>query len=322
MLIRFVIEPKAIDDATTPAHILRLLQRWERHGILVYPGRRDAVMSDTLRRLRPAARKIWMEAFVSVAKSHRNFYRWFPYSSGSWTRQGLSTPEAIALGEFEVALLDESQAIALCVPGGESRFFGEVEGVRLWDIDVSEQFVRCEKMSADPIRTGERIHDVWDRRFRRLAMYSEDVALVDGYALSPGQINGTFRFLRYLNRDAERCAVTIYSVNRGDGNSLAHFSGKLRRQVGLVHHRGVKCVRVKLFREEDFKKYAHDRHVRFDNNVFRIGRGVRAFSHDRVKETTDVALDILRPGSEEHKESNLDAYGIQTNDFCVWLNRQ
>ena len=320
MLVRFALEPKAIDNNTTPAHIRRLLRRWKRFGILVYPGRGDTVMSERLTSLSPAARKTWMVTFVEVAKSHRNFYRWLPYDGDAWTWQGLNTPEAVARGEFEVALLDESQAITLSIPSGESRVFGEVEGVRLWDIDVSQRFAKSETLIVDPIRTGERVGDVWETRFRRLAEYSEHVALVDGYALSPGQIEGTLRFLRYLDRDSVSCELTIYSVNRSKDDSPDHFSRKLRQQVGLISEGGVKLIRVKLFHDDGFKKHAHDRHVRFDSNVFRIGRGVsRVFSHDWVRETTDVGLDVLMPGSEEHKESNLDAYGLQTNDFCVWL---
>ena len=322
MLVRFALEPKAIDNTTTPAHIRRLLKQWERFGILVYPGRGDAVMSDRFRRLSPAARKTWTVALVVVAKGHRNFYRWLPYDGGAGTWQGLSTPESIALGEFEVALLDGSQAISLSIPEGENKLFGDVEGVRLCDIDGSQRFAQCERLSTDPIRTGERICDVWETRFRRLAMYSEDVAIVDGYAFSRGQIAGTLRFLKYLDRDSVRCEVTIYSVKRTGGSSPTEFSRKLRQQVGPVCGGGVKRVRVKLLRDDDFRRYAHDRHVRFDNNVFRIGRGVRVFSYERVEETTDVGLAVLRPGSKEHKESNLDACGTQTNDFCVWLNRR
>ena len=186
MLVTFVLEPQAINNTTTAAHIRRLLKRWERFGVLVYPGRDDAVIYDTLKRLNQAARKNWKVAFVAVAKNQRNFYRWLPYDGVAWTWRGLSTPEAVALGEFEVAIVDESQAIALSIPDGESRFFGEVEGMRLREIDVSQRFDRCEALSTDPIRIGERVGDVWEARFRRLAKYSEDVAMVDGYAFSPG----------------------------------------------------------------------------------------------------------------------------------------
>ena len=136
-----------------------------------------------------------------------------------------------------------------------------------------------------------------------------------------GQIEGTLRFLRLLDRDSVHCEVTIYSVKRTKRDATEQFSTRLRQQFGLVRGGGVKSVRVKLFADDGFRKYAHDRHVRFDNNVFRIGRGVRVFSYDKVKETTDVGLEILKPGNKEHKENNLDACGIQTNDFCVWINR-
>lgn len=84
MLVKFVIEPEAIDNSTTPAHIRRLLGSWERFGVLVYPARGDEVIRDMLRRLNPAARKHWMVALGKVAKSHRNYYRWLTRDARTW----------------------------------------------------------------------------------------------------------------------------------------------------------------------------------------------------------------------------------------------
>ena len=50
MLVQFAIETKAIDNSATPAHITRLLDRWGRFGILVYPRRGDPALRDRITR--------------------------------------------------------------------------------------------------------------------------------------------------------------------------------------------------------------------------------------------------------------------------------
>ena len=318
MLVKFVIEPEAIDNSTTPAHIRRLLGKWERFGVLVYPARGDAVIRDTLRRLSPAAKKCWMVTLGKVAKSHRNYYRWLTRDARTWEWWNLRTADAMArgVGQFEVALLDESRATILDIPDGESKSFAEVEGIRLWDVDVSRQFARSEEMSTESIRLGAQIEDVWEQRFQRLAAYSKDVVVVDQYALQQGQIGGTLRLLRLLDRDSDQCDVTVYSA----GDDVAHIERVVRQQATQLGAGGIRCIQVKLFQGNGFRIYAHDRHVRFDSSVFRIGRGTRVFVQDVVGETTDVALTTLRPGSSEQKENDLDARVRPVHQFCVQVD--
>ena len=321
MLVKFVIEPTAIDDSTTRAHIRRLLEKWERFGVLVYPARDDvAIWGAALARLNPAVRKAWVVALGMVGKNHRICYRWHVSDGETGTWRGLRTPADVAGGDgkFDVALLDRRGAATLEIPDGESKFFDKVEGLRLWDVDASERFADSERLGTEPIRVGEQVEDIWEARFRVLAEYSRDVVVVDQYAVGPGQIQGVLRLLRLLDRDATRCNVTIYStVGAGAGEEPGDVEAKVRRQAAGLKGGGIRRVRVKLFEKEGFRKYAHDRHVRFDRNILRIGRGVRVFVHGRVAETTDVGLATLGPDGFEQKERDLDRLVAQTHEFSV-----
>ena len=325
MLVRFVIDPGAIDNSTTPAQIRRLLEKWERFGVLVYPARNDTVVwSATLGRLNPAVRKRWMVALQMVSKNHRSYYRWYSRERTKWAWRSLRTPEAVASGSghFEVALVGGSGAAILDIPEGESRLFGQVEGLRLRDVDAAEWFADSERLSTEPILAGEEIEAVWGARFRRLAKYAADVVVVDQHAVGSGQIEGVFRLLRFLDRDSVGCNVTIYSTIVTGGESQGgDVESKVRRQAAGLRDGGVRCVRVKLFEREGFRIYAHDRHVRFDRSVFRIGRGVRIFAKKRGAEATDVALTTLAAGGLERKEADLDGRVTRTKEFCVRLGR-
>ena len=91
----------------------------------------------------------------------------------------------------------------------------------------------------------------------------------------------------------------------------------MKSQVATLNSNGIKSVQVLLFQEADFRKYAHDRHIRFDRSVFRIGRGLRIFELPKVRESTDVDMIILQTGTREQKEVDLLSFGTQIHQFRI-----
>ena len=55
------------------------------------------------------------------------------------------------------------------------------------------------------------------------------------------------------------------------------------------------------------------------NYVLQIGRGVRVFRHESVREATDLVHIVLKQGSDEGKENDLDrkAHSIATFNIPV-----
>ena len=319
MLVQFAIEAEAINDSATRAHAKQLVDSWERFGILVYPRRGDTVIAKTIAKLAPVPRKHWQSAWEKVVKNNGRAFRYGSIDGFVFDWDGIDTPEALAASsnKFEVAILEETRAAVLEIPDGESRFYGQVEGIRLWDIDISEKFSCSEKLSSTPIGIGECIRGVWEQRFQRLAAYSREIVVVDQYAVRHNNIEGIFRLLRFLDRDTKNCQVTVYSSPDSSVDAAQSIETQIRAEIGKFSGNGIGSVEVHLFDESDFKKHAHDRHIRFDNNVVRIGRGLRIFEHPTVQEATDIALFILQPGTREGKEKNLEDSGTRAHKFRV-----
>ncbi len=319
MLVQFAIQDEAVNDSASPAHIIRLLDRWQRFGMLVYPRRGDPALAKAIAALAPAPRKHWTMAWEKAIKNNGNSYRWIPNDgiSFDWDQVDSSDSLAVFESEFEVAILEDTRAFDLDIPNGESRYFGQVEGIRLWDIDVSARFSNSEMLSTTAISVGEAIGDVWTERFQRIAKFSREAIIVDQYATRDNNISGLFRLFNFLDRDAKRCRVTIYSSIDPSSKGAKVTEGKIRSQVARLNGNGIKLVQVLLFQEADFRKYAHDRHIRFDGSVFRIGRGLRIFERPKVRESTDVDMIILHTGTREQKEVDLLSFGTQIHQFRI-----
>ena len=108
MLVKFAMEIEAIDNSTTVAHIKRLLETWERFGILVHPPRGDTSIIDRLKALNPATQKNWVSAWTTVVKNNGNAYRWDPIDGNTHHWEEIDTPDALAdcQHKFEVAILE------------------------------------------------------------------------------------------------------------------------------------------------------------------------------------------------------------------------
>ena len=215
MLVQFAIETEAINNSANAAHTRRLLDRWERFGILVYPRRGDNTIAKTIARLAPTPRKHWQSTWAKVMKNNGRAFRHVPSDGVVFDWERIVTPEALAAAsyEFEVAILEETRAAVLEIPDGESRCYGQVEGIRLWDMDVSEKFTRSEMLSSTPISVGEAIRDIWTQRFQSLAAYSREVAVVDQYAARYNNLNGILRLLRLLDRDTKKLSGNCILVS-------------------------------------------------------------------------------------------------------------
>ena len=318
MLVHFAIETEAIDNSATRAHITRLLNHWERFGILVYPSRGDPALGNTISGLAPTARKLWTTAWARVRKNNGNAYRWVRRHGPAFEWNKVDAPEALASvrDEFEVAVLEESRAAALEVPDGESRRCGKVEGIRLRDFDVSEEFSQAKTLGRASIDRSDSIRDIWSARFRRFAAHSRQVVVVDQYAVQNKNLDGILRLLNFLDGDARGCRVTVYSCLGRSGGGAGPVERRIRAEAAGLSGRGVASVGVRLFRRKDFQRYAHDRHLRFDNGVFSIGRGMRVFNYRRTKEATDIHFVVLK-GMREEKEMNLERSGKMVHSFRV-----
>ena len=336
MLVKFAIDPDAIDDSTIKAHTRRLLKAWKRYGLLVYPAQCDRdVLRERVKKLRnPTVKKLWEMTWEQVRKYPRS-YRWHSSREGidiDWGRI-LDDSSALAVhhDNFEVALLDGGRAELLEIGDGESKSFvcphceNKVEGVRLSEADQSKVFEDSEHLSREIIRIHKPVKDLWQERFQPFAEHSRDVVIVDQYAVYDGTIEGLFRLLGLLAQSATGCDVTIYSAvpgKRAREEELRSIEEKLTGESNRLKRKGrlgIKSIQIRLFPAHRFSTYAHDRHIRFDNNVFHIGRGIIVFRFKDVQQATDIVQVPLEPGKSEQKEKYLDSKLEAIGEFSFQL---
>ena len=311
MLVKFAIEPDAIDDTTTQACANRLMTVWEHFGILAYPN--FDVISIQIKRLPPGrSRRLWEVAWRRVRRN-RHHYRHSYAVDDDFIFSGISEPHQLAqIGKFEVAVLEETRAAVLDIPEGEGKLFGEVEGVRLCEIDQSQKFQRSDKLSQEDVRINKSVEVLWQERFQRFAEHSQNVVIFDRFAVRDDNnqnIQGLFKLLDFLDRDANGCNIVIYSSpdpDKVESTEVDSIKGKLESKAAELNGSGIKSLEVRLFRNYRFRLLGHDRHIRFNDNKFKIGIGVELFHHPSVKQAMDCDQSVLELGKPEYRTRQLD----------------
>ena len=312
MLVKFAIEPDAIDNSTTQACNNRLIEAWERFGILVYPDCRDASITAIIRNLNPSPRIRWEKTWTQVLKSPRR-YRCFPSLDDNFTFSSISEPHQLARhDEFEVAVVEETRALELEIPEGEGKLFGDVEGIRLCEVDQSQKFHHSHQRSQELVRTNKSVESLWQERFQRFAEYSQNVVIFDRFAVrndNNQNIQGLFRLLDFLDKDSNGCSVTIYSSpdpNRNASAEVSSIRSNLESKASGLNGNGIQSLELRLFRDDRFRRPGHDRHIRFDDNMFSIGIGTELFRGRTVEQDTDCIQTVLEIGRREERTRRLD----------------
>ena len=303
MLVNFLIEPLAIDDNTNGYHVKALRSKWEQLGVLVHPSDTDGSLSrlsDEFLKLNQETKGLWDDFWQEVENNPIRFLR--------------------CRENFKVALISELRARNEQIPNGDSKYFRGVEGIRLTEVNASKEFGQSEELSRKRIEINDLIIDLWRERFQRLARHARKVVIVDEWAVRDDNIEGLVRFLNLLEADANGCDVTIYSSPETElQDEVNAISNRLGGWTSQPSTYGVNSIEVRLRPEDDLRLYAHERHIRFDNRVVGIGRGLRTFQYATVREATDTSLTLLTPNAREGKESDLDEKAYRLSDFCLLI---
>lgn len=201
--------------------------------------------------------------------------------------------------------MEETRADELGIGDGETKKFGEIEGVRFANHSLwPDVFERVDFY----IEEGSERKDIWEKNFQRLAEFSQEIVIVDRYAVQEPSIQGVFWLLERLTEISKTSKIQINaSVNSQTGQDRRHYEieEQFKREF---HDKRIITTEVRLFDDRDpMSKIAHDRHIRFDNYVIGIGRGPAAiFSSERIFAGTDVHTRILSRGEKEEKEKELE----------------
>ena len=100
---------------------------------------------------------------------------------------------------------------------------------------------------------------------------------------------------------------------------MATIIDKLGGYAAQLNGYGISSIEVRLRPEDDFRLYAHERHIRFDNRMIDIGRGTRIFQFDSVREATRTSFSVLPSGETDDTEYDLDNRAHRISDFCLLI---
>lgn len=294
MLVPFALEPEAVNvsDGAT-AQILAqhhvFLQTWIDLGLLIRPAQDADGLLSVIESMPQSFRTRWKKAL----KHARTIC-----GPDGW--RGLQQVENIkdldALKDCaELALVDETTAmVSLEIPEEEpGRHFSDLnlEVCKFDCVALSHKISDVEALSETGIRRGDKIVDVWNKRFRALARSSRFVTVVDRYALTDGAgLAGLERFLKELDGAGRNTCLTVFasieSCNDEDAasNALVQIRPKLSRG-------GIREIQLYLVPDREFRR-VHDRYVRFERSVCELGEGLSVLASRDNKVFRDCSFNF------------------------------
>ncbi len=201
----------------------------------------------------------------------------------------LAGVQLLGLGEESAKRL----GIDLTTPPPTHR--GQIEVCSLAHLDLAKKFekIRDEIFVPEKLSTEE----VWKRHFEGLAKYARQVVIFDRYAGTDAAgapsvptnrdygTNGLRHFIDWLARDAQHCkSLVIYTaaVPRFRDDAVIEA---IRRSCARAQRLS---VAVRLIEGDKESKF-HDRYVRFDNTVLRIGCGIEVLKGRATNRRAEIS---------------------------------
>lgn len=322
MLVRFALEVEAINNDIRSRDIRDFEKKWKNCGIMVYPDPRDGSIINVIKGLNQGPRMDLIKVWEKLLKKNDSALRCQPLEKNSFDWETILSNNGLAKqkDKFDVALLKESSALALRIPDGQRKLFGEVEGVRFVDIDRS----KLEQCLSFDIEYDDWREHIWKDHFEDLSRFSLNVVIADPYAVTDGNIEGIFWLLSQLKKNSKKYHVTIYSAvrigerrgNRQDKRQREKIAREIESDFKNFYDEKIGkesgiSIEVRLYVPDvpsghRHKKHPHDRHIRFDNHVIEIGVGLGIFKSEQVDDLTSGNQKVLPDGEKERKEIALD----------------
>lgn len=295
MLVKFAIEPDALDDADTAQ--ITSLQRywWTPFGILVdSQGTNSILNSGNYRTKRGSAHKdVFQRAFTNFQKN--GWPLWAETDSIDWQNMPTRADLARYQDAFALALIEDTRALEFNIPE-DGDFCGGVEAIRFRHAGASTKFYEASLFTQQAIQWGKSVASLWQERFSPLASHSNgnhQVTIVDRYAASniyDGH-NELFNLLKFLQSDSPGCRVTIWSSDR-DATNVNEI--KRRLDDGIAQLRlsgnGIRSITLFLCYDDVFGRYGHERYIRFGDFTCVIGIGIEIFRGGSVDRETEFSL--------------------------------
>lgn len=290
MIVYFAIDTDALERSSSDlvsqlaAHS-RIISLWRDVGVLVYDGSNliESEFVAAVNQLPQPLKVRWQQALKHQRK--------LAAGKGQVRLCTMTEPnELVSLqGRVDVACLEETRALCLGLPEGNTSIRCKHSGLELCRFDVADQcesFKNARELSLADIVKGKKIDALWRERFDRLAsLCHTGVTVVDRYAMDSHRnrndgYSGLRKLLVELDRKSRGIGVYIYSaVQVVSHNDLV---SSLESLVKSLNGTGIRNVTLYLGDDREFGRIAHHRYLRFDDAICDIDVGLEVFAGESV----------------------------------------
>lgn len=306
------------DTSLSVVHDL-LLNNWIEYGILVHPPgyltRYDAAIKAL-----PVKYQVQWKVALAHSKKIATGTPWKDIVLLADFEEAIESYSE----HFDTAFVDDTLAYVLCDNGSISRHCKTTsfEVVGAPAITQSENFKKSVVFSKQDIAGAANINTVWSERFKTLAKHSKRITICDRFAfkrilddVARGAHTSIKNLLDFLVSESGDYYLTIFS----DGGKLDsqqkieienYFNGLFKPATGY----SARVKRLTLISNEKkvFRKFSHDRYIRFDDYVCALGNGMTIFESNPISNTT-VSIK-LKPFT------NVDAIEKALRDDPHWVD--
>ena len=321
MVVRFAIEPDALlensvnDPRALKAQHKRLIELWERYGILVDPGEGIHSITDKFSHERlQAVRDVWLTAW----RASHVCRRMKPVNIPPTNWANINSPsELAALSEsIELALVETTRGIAyLGIADDDDQFSvdcGTVEACLFQYPEQSRSFNEMIDLSNRTVfQSGQASETVWDNNFKLLVSRSRTVTILDRYAFTDRNLIGMCNVLKLLCSDMSDGIVNIFASRPEDLGSVTIEDQVIVSEIKEAID-GPECgvESVNLFLIAD-RTMSRERYVRFDQSACSLGHGIsELFNRDQLTAdmpcsfdtTTTDMVDVIDRAVELHQK--------------------
>ena len=300
MLVKFAIEPDALDNAEG-AQITSLRRNWwTPFGILVNSQGTNSILNpgNYRTKLGNSHRDVFQKAFTNFQKN--GWPLWAETDSIDWQNMPTRADLARYQDIFALALIEDARALEFDVPEDGGDFCGGVEAIRFRHAGASTKFDEAGTLIQQGIQQAQSVANLWRERFSLLASHSngnQQVTIVDRYAMSNiyyEDRNELFNLLKLLHSDSPGCRITIWSSDRNASTQtrVKEIEKRLNREIAQLQlsRNGIRSIKVFLCRDDVFKIHGHERYIRFGDFTCVIGLGIEIFRGDNMDRETDFSL--------------------------------
>jgi len=268
-----------------------ILDYWNRYGILITKQGSGEAYLASIKKLPPKFHQRWIQAFSDYSSAQ---------SPANWNDCSLYTcfDKAISLSDFfRTAVTEDTVSAVICDNEKTTRYCekNDFEVVGVGSITESIRFRESKDSSMSDIAYKTQIGNIWKEKFQKLAQFNKTIFISDRYVFSSilrdlqnGHRASIAKFIEMLP-PSKKFSITILS-DGGPRASQTHveiinyFEKSILRSPPLAQ----RLANLKLISmtTDDFKRFSHDRYIRFGRHVCQIGVGMAIFEHPNVPATT------------------------------------